>query len=174
MVRRNHGLGSLRTRYPTPLRQPVQCPRKTYTMPKSVLREHIHRQPHKCNGGNRPIQDIVWRRRTTLAPLVSPDTFTVLVNEARLNFTRFAFDQVQPSGQTTMAFPDRTFRLRREWVGDPGTLLGIAQSGTIGQFGREYFCLPRYCQVGAPQSRIQFGVDITREQTMTMSRLRAS
>jgi len=46
-------------------------------------------------------------------------------------FTRFAFNQNQPTGQTNYGIPQiRLFDFDAGGLGDVGTLMGIAQSGT--------------------------------------------
>ncbi len=58
------------------------------------------------NGGNRPLEDVGFAPKNYVGTLGWTRTISsVLVNEARFNFTRFAFDQLQPTGQTNYGIP---------------------------------------------------------------------
>jgi len=119
------------------------------------------------NGGNRPIQDIRLAPKNYVGTLGFTRTLSpVLVNEARVNFTRFAFDQVQPSGQTNYGIPQvELFDFDANGLGDIGTLLGIAQSGTTpGNLAENTFAFRDTLNWVHRNHAFKFGGDITREQ----------
>jgi len=122
---------------------------------------------NNLNGGNRPLEDL------TLAPHNYVTTVgwtriinSVLVNEARFNFTRFAFNQLQPSGLTSYGIPQiRLFDFDAGGLGDPGTIIGIAAAGTTpGKLAENTFAFKDTVNWIRGNQAFKFGVDITREQ----------
>jgi hypothetical protein len=119
------------------------------------------------NGGNRAIQDVGLAPKNYVGTLGWTRTISsVLVNEARLNFTRFAFDQLQPTGQTNYGIPQiRLFDFDAGGLGDPGTLMGIGQSGTTpGKLAENTFAFRDTLNWVRRNHAFKFGVDVTREQ----------
>ena len=119
------------------------------------------------SGDNRPIEDL------TLAPNNYVTTVgwtriinSVLVNEARFNFTRFAFNQLQPSGLTDYGIPQiRLFDFGAGGLGDPGTIMGIGAAGTTpGKLAENTFAFKDTVNWIRGNQAFKFGVDITREQ----------
>lgn len=84
------------------------------------------------NGGQRPIDDSTFQPRNYAATVgwnrvISP----TLLNEFRINFTRYAFDQTQPVGRTNYGIPQiRLFDFDIGGFGSNDSLIGIPQSGT--------------------------------------------
>jgi hypothetical protein len=122
---------------------------------------------NNVNGGNRPIEDITLAPKNYVGTLGWTRTISsVFVNEARFNFTRFAFDQLQPVGQTNYGIPQiRLFDFDAGGLGDPGTLMGIGQSGTTpGKLAENTFAFRDTLNWVRRAHSFKFGVDITREQ----------
>src|SRR5207245_3174922 len=84
------------------------------------------------NGGNLHLEDVVFAPKNYVGTLGWTRTISsVMVNESRFNFTRFNFDQDQPSGMTNYGIPQiRLFDFDDSGLGDIGTFLGIGQYGT--------------------------------------------
>ena len=119
------------------------------------------------NGGNRPIEDIRLTPSNYVGTLGWTRALTsVLVNEARFNFTRFAFNQLQTQGTTNYGIPQiRLFDFDAGGLGDVGTLLGIAQSGTTpGKLAENTFGFRDTVSWIRGPHAFKFGVDISREQ----------
>jgi carboxypeptidase family protein/TonB-dependent receptor-like protein len=119
------------------------------------------------NGGNRPIEDVTFPAKNYVGTLGWTRTISsVIVNEARINFTRFAFDQLQPVGQTNYGIPQiRLFDFDASGLGDVGTLMGIAQSGTTpGKLAENTFAFRDTVNWIHRNHAFKFGVDLTREQ----------
>ena len=84
------------------------------------------------NGGQRPIDDLTLLPHNYVATIgwtrvISP----TMLNEFRLNFTRYDYDQTQPTGQTNFGIPQ--IRLADYDIGgfnSNDNLIGIGQSGT--------------------------------------------
>jgi hypothetical protein len=122
---------------------------------------------NNVNGGNRPIEDVVIAPKNYVGTLGWTRTISsVMVNEARFNFTRFNFDQNQPSGMTNYGIPQiRLFDFDAGGLGDAGTLMGIGQSGTTpGHLAENTFAFRDTVSWVRGVHAFKFGVDITREQ----------
>ena len=122
---------------------------------------------NNVNGGNRPIEDVAFAPKNYIGTLGWTRTISsVMVNEARFNFTRFNFDQDQPSGFTNYGIPQiRLFDFDAGGYGDPGTLMGIPQSGTTpGHLAENTFAFRDTMSWVRGVHAFKFGVDITREQ----------
>jgi len=122
---------------------------------------------NNVNGGNRPIEDVTFQPHNRVATLGWTRILSnVLVNEARFNFTRFAFDQLQPQGQTNYGIPQiRLFDFDAGGLGDPGTIIGIAATGTTpGKLAENTFAFKDTVNWIRGNQAFKFGVDITREQ----------
>jgi Carboxypeptidase regulatory-like domain/TonB dependent receptor len=89
-------------------------------------------QFNNFSGGQRPIDDSTFRPRNYAATIgwdrvISP----TMLNEFRVNFTRYAYDQTQPVGQTNYGIPQiRLFDFDIGGFGSNDSLIGIPQSGT--------------------------------------------
>ena len=122
---------------------------------------------NNVNGGNRPIEDVSITPKNYVGTLGWTRTISsVIVNEARFNFTRFNFDQNQPSGQTNYGIPQiRLFDFDAGGLGDAGTLMGIPQSGTTpGHLAENTFAFRDTVSWVRGVHAFKFGVDVTREQ----------
>ena len=122
---------------------------------------------NNVNGGNRPIEDVSITPKNYVGTLGWTRTISsVMVNEARFNFTRFDFDQNQPTGLTNYGIPQiRLFDFDAGGLGDAGTLMGIPQSGTTpGHLAENTFAFRDTVSWVRGVHAFKFGVDITREQ----------
>ena len=122
---------------------------------------------NNVNGGNRPIEDVAFAPKNYVGTLGWTRTISsVMVNEARFNFTRFNFDQDQPSGMTNYGIPQiRLFDFDASGLGDIGTLMGIGQSGTTpGTLAENTFGFRDTLSWVHLNHAFKFGVEITREQ----------
>jgi len=119
------------------------------------------------NGGTRPIEDVTFPAKNYVATLGWTRAISsLIVNEVRFNFTRFAFDQLQPLGQTNYGIPQiRLFDFDAGGLGDPGTLMGVAQSGTNpGKLAENTFGFRDTLNWVHRSHSFKFGVDVAREQ----------
>src|SRR2546421_1394836 len=119
------------------------------------------------NGGNRPLEDVGFAPKNYVGTLGWTRTISsVMVNEARFNFTRFAFDQLQPTGQTNYGIPQvELFDFDAGGFGDAGTIMGIGQAGTTpGNLAENTFAFRDTVSWVHGVHAFKFGVDITREQ----------
>lgn len=84
------------------------------------------------NGGVRPIQDLTLKPYTYAATVGwSRPLSSTMLNEFRVNFTRWNFDQRQPSGSTDFGIPQiRLFDFDIGGFGANDSFLGITQSST--------------------------------------------
>jgi hypothetical protein len=122
---------------------------------------------NNVNGGDRPIEDIGLAPKNYVGTLGWTRTITpVLVNEVRGNFTRFAFNQNQPTGQTNYGIPQiRLFDFDAGGLGDAGTLMGIAQSGTTpGNLAENTFGFRDTLSWVHRTHALKFGFEFTKEQ----------
>jgi len=122
---------------------------------------------NNVNGGNRPIEDITLAPKNYVGTLGWTRTITpVLVNEVRGNFTRFAFNQNQATGQTNYGIPQiRLFDFDAGGLGDVGTLMGIGQSGTTpGNLAENTFGFRDTLNWVHRTHAFKFGFEFTKEQ----------
>ena len=119
------------------------------------------------NGGQRPLEDL------TLKPLNSVGTIgwtrtigSTMVNEARGNLTRWAFDQLQPTGETNYGIPQiRLFDFDVGGLNDAGRMIGIGRSFTTpGKLAQNTFAFRDVLSWMHRNHAFKFGVEITREQ----------
>ena len=84
------------------------------------------------NGGQRPIDDLTLTPQNYAATLGWTRTISpTMLNELRVNFTRFQFDQTQPVGSTNFGIPQmRLFDFDIGGFGSNDSFLGITQAGT--------------------------------------------
>jgi len=119
------------------------------------------------NGGNRPLEDVGFAPKNYVGTLGWTRTISsVMVNEARFNLTRFAFDQLQPTGRTNYGIPQiELFDFDAGGLGDPGTIMGIGQAGTTpGNLAENTFAFRDTVSWVRGVHALKFGLDITREQ----------
>src|SRR6202790_4449446 len=122
------------------------------------------------NGGIRPIEDVTFPAKNYVGTLGWTRTFSsVFVNELRFNFTRFAFNQLTPTGNTNYGIPQiQLFDFDIGGfnnAGTGGTLLGIGQSATTpGKLAENTFAFRDTVSLVHRNHSFKFGVDITREQ----------
>jgi len=122
---------------------------------------------NNLNGGNRPLEDVAFLPHNYVASIGWTRTISsLLVNEARFNVTRFAFNQLQPTGNTNYGIPQiRLFDFDAGGLGDPGTILGIPASGTTpGKLAENTFAFRDTLNWVHGSHSSKFGVEITREQ----------
>jgi len=122
---------------------------------------------NSVNGGNRPLEDVGFAPKNYVGTLGWTRTISsVMVNEARLNFTRFSFDQLQPTGQTNYGIPQiQLFDFDANGLGDAGTIMGIGQAGTTpGNLAENTFAFRDTVSWVRGAHAFKFGLDITREQ----------
>ena len=84
------------------------------------------------SGGQRPIDDSTFQPRN-YAGTIGWDRVigATMLNEFRVNFTRYSFDQTQPVGETNYGIPQiRLFDFDIGGFGSNDSLIGIPQSGT--------------------------------------------
>ncbi|MCI0622077.1 MAG: TonB-dependent receptor [Acidobacteria bacterium] len=84
-------------------------------------------------GGQRPLEDVVFQPKNWTGTVGWTRTFsTTVLNEARANVTRWAFDQLEVTGQTNYGIPQiRLFDFDAGGLGDPGRIIGLARSQTV-------------------------------------------
>lgn len=122
---------------------------------------------NNVNGGNRPIEDVGFAPKNYAGTLGWTRIISsVMVNEARFNFTRFGFDQLQPTGKTNYGIPQiELFDFDAGGLGDIGTLMGIGQAGTTpGNLAENTFGFRDTLSWVHLNHAFKFGVDIAREQ----------
>jgi hypothetical protein len=122
---------------------------------------------NNLDGGNRPLEDVAFIPHNYVATVGWTRTISsFLVNEVRFNVTRFAFNQLQPTGNTNYGIPQiRLFDFDAGGLGDPGTILGIGQVGTTpGKLAENTFAFRDTLNWVHGAHSSKFGVDITREQ----------
>ena len=122
---------------------------------------------NNVNGGNRSIEDVGLAPKNYVGTLGWTRIIsTVMVNEARFNFTRFNFNQNLPTGMTNYGIPQiKLFDFDAGGFGDPGTLMGIGQSGTTpGNLAENTFGFRDTISWVRRNHALKFGVELTREQ----------
>jgi len=109
---------------------------------------------NNVNGGNRPIEDVGIAPKNYVGTLGWTRTISsVMVNEARFNFTRFNFDQNSTVWHDQLRDPQiRLFDFDASGLGDIGTLMVSANPAPLRESCGEYIRVPRHAELGAPQS----------------------
>jgi hypothetical protein len=84
------------------------------------------------NGGQRPLQDLTLQPHNYAGTVVWTRIISsTMLNELRANFTRYDFNQLQPTGSTNYGIPQiRLFDFDIGGFGSNDNLIGIPQSGT--------------------------------------------
>ena len=119
------------------------------------------------NGGNRPLEDVELAPHSIVQTLGWTRTLTnALLNEARLNFTRWTFDQFQSAGSTNYGIPQiRLFDFDAGGLGDAGRILGVGRSSTTpGRLAQNTFAFRDTVNWIRGSHAWKFGVDVTKEQ----------
>jgi hypothetical protein len=83
-------------------------------------------------GGQRPIEDLTFQPKSWVGTVGwIRQINNSLVNDLRANFTRFAYDQLTPQGDTNYGIPQiRLFDFDASGLGDIGRFIGVGQSST--------------------------------------------
>jgi hypothetical protein len=96
------------------------------------------------NGGQRPIDDLSLLPHNYAATLGwTRSLSSTMLNELRVNFTRYDYDQTQPTGSTNFGIPQiRLFDFDIGGFGTNDSFLGIEQAGTTpGKLAQNTFAL---------------------------------
>lgn len=130
---------------------------------------------NNLNGGQRPIQDITLKPDNYAATVGWTRTLGgSMLNELRANFTRYDFDQLQPTGNTNYGIPQ--IRLFDFDIADPAIpgspsfgsndgFLGIGQSGTTpGNLAQNTYALADTLSWVRGKHAWKFGVEARRQQ----------
>jgi hypothetical protein len=122
---------------------------------------------NNVNGGQRPIDDLTIQPRNYAATLgwtrsLSP----TMVNELRVNFTRYSYDQTVPVGNTDFGIPQiRLFDFDIGGFGSNDSFIGIGQSGdTPGAPTQNTFALADTFSWVHNRHAWKFGVQASRQQ----------
>ena len=119
------------------------------------------------NGGERPIQDVTLKPHNYASTVGWTRTISAtMLNEVRVNFTRFDFDQTSPVGQTNFGIPQiRLFDFDIGGFGSNDNLLGITQNSTTpGALAQNTYGLAETFSWVHRQHALKFGVEARREQ----------
>jgi hypothetical protein len=119
------------------------------------------------NGGQRPIDDLSLLPHNYVATVgwdrvLSP----TMVNEFRVNFTRYDFDQTQPTGQTNFGIPQiQLFDFDIGGFGDNENFLGIGQNAaTPGHLAQNTYGLADTFAWQRNKHALKFGFEGRRQQ----------
>jgi len=129
---------------------------------------------NNVNGGQRPIDDLTITPDTYAATIGWTRTLgPTMLNEFRVNFTRWAYDQTQPVGMTNFGIPQISlfdFDIsgpvpKAPSFGSNGDLIGIAQSSTTpGALAQNTYGLADTFSWIRNRHAFKFGVEARREQ----------
>ena len=122
---------------------------------------------NNVNGGQRPIQDVTIIPHNYAATLGWTRTIgPTMLNELRVNFTRYDYDQTQPVGLTNFGIPQiRLFDFDIGGFGANDSFLGIPQSGTTpGALAQNTFGLAETFSWIHNHHALKFGFQGAREQ----------
>src|SRR5262249_41160081 len=91
------------------------------------------------NGGIRPLEDLTFKPNNYVGTFGWNRTISaIILNEFRVNYTRFAFDQRQPTGATNFGIPAISlFDFDAGGLGDIGTFLGTDRSPNTPSLGSQ-------------------------------------
>lgn len=126
---------------------------------------------NNLNGGQRPIDDLTLKPDNYVATIGWTRTISgTMLNELRANFTRYDFDQLQPTGQTNYGIPQ--IRLFDFDIGAGGpsfgsndSFIGIGQSGTTpGALAQNTYGLAETFSWVRNRHAWKFGVEARRQQ----------
>ncbi|HEY4932121.1 MAG TPA: TonB-dependent receptor [Terriglobales bacterium] len=117
-------------------------------------------------GGNRPLEDVTITPQNYVGTIGWTRTIGAsMLNEFRVNYTRFAFNQLQPTGTTNYGIP--TIELFDFDAGGLGNMnnIGIAQSSTTpGNLAQNTYGLAETFSWAKGRHAMKFGVEIAKEQ----------
>jgi Carboxypeptidase regulatory-like domain/TonB dependent receptor len=119
------------------------------------------------NGGQRPIQDLTIKPDNYAATIGWTRAISAtMLNEFRVNFTRYNFDQRQPVGLTNFGIPQfRLFDFDIGGFGSNDSFLGIGQSSTTpGALAQNTYGLAETFSWVRNRHAWKFGVEARREQ----------
>lgn len=118
------------------------------------------------NGGHRPIEDVTLQPHNYASTVGWNRTISAtMLNELRANFTRFDFDQRQPTGSTNFGIPEIKLFDFDAGLGDAGTMLGIAQSSTTpGALAQNTFALAETLTWVRNRHALKFGFEGEKDQ----------
>jgi hypothetical protein len=119
------------------------------------------------NGGVRPLEDITFQPSNYVGTFGWNRTISAtMLNEFRVNYTRYGFDQRQPSGDTNFGIPAVSlFDFDIGGLGDIGTFLGIDSSPTTPSLGSQNtYALAETVSWIHNQHAVKFGVEARREE----------
>jgi hypothetical protein len=117
-------------------------------------------------GGNRPLEDVTITPQNYVGTIGWTRAIGgSMLNELRANYTRFAFNQLQPTGTTNYGIP--TIELFDFDAGGLGNMnnIGIAQSSTTpGNLAQNTYGLADTFSWVKGRHAMKFGVEIAKEQ----------
>ena len=119
------------------------------------------------NGGERPIEDISLTPNNYVGTVGWTRTISpTMLNELRANFTRYDYDQTQPTGRTNFGIPQiRLFDFDIGGFGSNDNLLGITQNSTTpGALAQNTYALAETLSWVHHQHAWKFGVEARHEQ----------
>jgi hypothetical protein len=119
------------------------------------------------NGGQRPIDDLTLTPHNYASTVGWTRTLgSTMMNELRANFTRWDFDQRQPTGQTNYGIPQiRLFDFDAGGFGSNDSFLGIGQSSTTpGALAQNTYALSDAFSWVHNQHAFKFGGEARHEQ----------
>jgi hypothetical protein len=119
------------------------------------------------NGGQRPIDDLTLIPDNYAATVGWTRTISpTMLNELRVNFTRYSYDQTQPTGMTNFGIPQiRLFDFDIGGFGANDNFLGIPQSGTTpGALAQNTYGLAETFSWVHNRHALKFGVQVAKEQ----------
>ena len=122
---------------------------------------------NNVNGGVRPLEDVTFKPSNYAGTFGWNRTISAtMLNEFRINFTRFAFDQRQPVGDTNFGIPAISlFDFDAGGLGDIGTFLGIDSSPTTPSLGSQNtYALAETLSWIHNQHAFKFGFEGRREE----------
>ncbi|HET9696489.1 MAG TPA: TonB-dependent receptor [Terriglobales bacterium] len=118
-------------------------------------------------GGNRPLEDVTLTPNNSIYTLGWTRTISAtLLNDLRGNFTRWYFNQLNPTGNTNYGIPQiRIFDFDANGFGDPGRVFGIGRSGTTpGNLAQNTFSIRDTLSWVHGSHVFKFGGEFIREQ----------
>jgi hypothetical protein len=122
---------------------------------------------NNVNGGVRPIQDLTLKPYTYAATVGWNRTLSpTMLNEFRINFTRWSFDQRQPVGLTNFGIPQvQLFDFDIGGFNDNESFMGIpASSTTPGALAQNTYALAETLTWIKNRHAFKFGFDAERDQ----------
>ena len=126
---------------------------------------------NNINGGQRPIEDLTLTPNNYAATAGWTRTISsTMLNELRANFTRYSYNQLQPTGLTNYGIPqielfDFDIGAGGPSFGSNSSFIGIAQSGTTpGALAQNTYGLAETFSWIRNKHALKFGVEARRQQ----------